>query len=302
MSPANIHPPISWGPKAFGITFLLFIFWGGLGFFLCLWMSRSRVESVSKICLAHLDYVLQTKDDMGLVDWAHALEKTEDGLAYDVHLMGRSKISGGNQSCLPENFSPGLSFQFPSQWRVGWQSPSRGVSSLLVFEALPSPWMGGLVLGLLTSLGYLGTFSYFQKKLMSIPSSLPSRPRNEAAQGGEQTKLASVSITGKLPTNHPYLLVSPDLEILDSSPSIQTIFPFFHPASSIFFDLQPLKSLSDLIQKGGEGRMEGAFGSVPGLGVRVRHTGEGSLLVFSPPQEDGGPKTIEFVDFKGLKQ
>jgi hypothetical protein len=285
MSPANIQLIASSRFRALEAGILLLVLLS-LGFGMGWRMSRSRAESVSKFCLAHLDYVLQTKDDMGLVDWAHTLEKTEDALAYDIQLGGKSRISGGNQALLPQNPPQGIRYYFPSQWCVTWGSPTRGAEATLVFEAHPSPWKVGLVFGSIAVMSFLGTLLlFFNEKIPKLLPAPSARTRAETSQFLSSSKMTARTASGNLPTDQPFLMVSRDLEILDSSPSIQRVFPFFDPTTSIFFDLLPAKELSDLIQNGAEGRIEGAFGTIPDLGVSVVPQPDGSLLVFETSKE-----------------
>jgi len=236
-----------------------------------------------------LAYILQVKDDMALIDWSKTLEKTDDCLACDIREGGQSKLSVGNKAFLPSGLNQGQSFQFPSQWSFGWKSPNTPYEALLVFEAKPIPWVWGLAFGMGSSLFYFGLRFYFQRFIGKeiTSSALPETRMEFPSHALVRTGPSAVSAPD---TRHPFLLVSKEPEILESSNSINSIFPFFQPGSTILFDLEPSPELLDLIQEGKMGRVENAFKKAPGQGATVKSSESGIFLVLEPSVEALPPK------------
>jgi hypothetical protein len=261
------------------IFFLSFV----TGYYLAYQQSAGRAREEAQLSLAHLFYVLQLKDDMGLIDWSKSLEKDDDFLAYDVRLNGISKESGGNKTILPQNPVPGLVFQFPSQWNFHWTPQNKSYDALLVFEAKPLPWLWGLAFSFCSSFGYI----------LFIPGLRRPSPKNEskaslqslAKEVNAPPSNAHLGNTSMADVNHslfPFLVISQDQEILQSSPSLSGVFGFFQPGATIFFDLEPSHELTEHIKQGLGGRVENAFKKAPGQGATVKPIEVGMLLVLEP--------------------
>jgi hypothetical protein len=287
MAPANNLPPNPPRPfLAVGPVFILIFI---LGYALAYQLSGERARAEAHLSLAHLAYILQVKDDMGLIDWSKSLEKTDDFLACEIRAGGKPALTAGNAAFLPKGAIQGQSFQFPSQWGFAWKSPGASQEALLVFEAKPIPWFWGLTFAMGSVLFYFGLKFYFKRPAgngitssalpetrMKIPSPGPPRPTHSAVAASE--------------TRHPFLLVSKEPEILESSNSITGIFPFFQPGSTIFFDLEPSPELLGFIQKGKTGRVENAFKKAAGQSATIKTTEAGVLLVLEPSVEASHPQ------------
>ena len=282
MAPANFLPKGIPGPFLAVCPVFILLFIAGYG--LAYQLSAERALSEARLSLAHLSYVLQVKDDMGLMDWSKSLEKTDDCLAYDVRAEGTQKLSGGNKTLLPNTFTGGLSFRLPSQWCFGWKPTGAAYEARIVFEAKPIPWFWGLAFGMGASLCYLGMLFYFRRLFAKEKTSFSSYPAPEDKAKTPHQVHAQVTSSPKVISysRHPFLLVSKEQEILESSPSVSGIFSFFQPGATIFFDLEPVKELTDLIEKGEVGRVENAFQKAPGQGVTVKPAESGMLLVLEP--------------------
>ena len=289
MTPANflLRRPSSPIRAVYPIFVLLFISGYGLAFHL----SAERFQEEAQLSLAHLTDVIQNKDDMGLIDWSKALEKTDDCLAYDVKTGGTSGITGGNKGLLPKNFIQGLFFQWPSQWCLGWINPGQSYKAILVFQAKPIPWFWGICFGVGASLFYIGILFFFRNTVSSegIPNSGPSH-KESLKNPVQDIPKAVPSVVGTLHSQQPFLLVTKDQDILESSPSVADIFTFFRPGETIFFDLHPTKELTDLIERGEPGRVKYAFKMAPNQEVTIKPIDSGLLLVL---ESTLGPTTLQ---------
>jgi hypothetical protein len=248
--------------------------------------ARDHARTEGQFTLSHLSYVLKVKDDLGLIDWANSFENSTGGLAYDIRVEGKSRISGGNKTMLPNTLSPGFHFQLPSQWVWFGADPEIHADVILVFESEPSPWVGGLLFMGIWGMGY--GFRSFR----SCPEPKPrkdSMKLNSARQVMPESVLTppNLSVEKLAGSGFHYLLLNHEFEILEASPTFSEIFPDYRAGSTIFFDLNPSKELSDLIQQGLEGQLEKAFEKNMKHAVRVRAVPKGSLLIFDPIQPDG---------------
>lgn len=287
MAPANILPKGL--PRPFLVICSVFILLFVLGYGLAYQLSGERARAEAQLSIAHLAYILQVKDDMGLIDWSKSLDKTDDCLACNIREGGQSKLSAGNKTFLPSGLNQGQSFQFPSQWSFGWKSPNTPYEAFLVFEAKPIPWVWGLAFGMGSSFFYFGLRFYFQRFIQKeITSS--ALPENRMKFPSHALPRTSSSAAATPDTRHPFLLVSKEPEILESSNTINNIFPFFQAGSTILFDLEPSPELLGLIQEGKTGRVENAFKKAPGQGATIKSSESGMLLVLEPSVGVSTPK------------
>ncbi len=290
MAPVNFLPKPFSRPVLFvGIAFIL-LFAGGYG--LAYSLSYDRAASEAQLSIDHLSYILEVKDDMGLIDWSKSIEKLDDLLAYDVLINGVSKISGGNKTLVPQNLAEGLSFHFPAQWNFLWNPANKTYETVFVFESTPSPWIGGLGLSLFGLAGWFGCFIYLRGTLQKTEQPLSPLPNNKhvATEGPDLTSKTQPP-PSKARSTLPYLVVNNNFNITEFSPSLTDVFTFFNPATHNFFlDLEPTEELLNRMEIREEGHVPNAFKSLKGRGATLKTLEEDLLLILEPSFEASTPQ------------
>src|ERR1700722_16842979 len=106
-------------PKSlWNIVFIAALIAATLGFILSYQDEQTRFSEMGLIAQSHLNYALQLKDDMALIDWSKGLEKLPSVSAFQATSASKVVAEGGNKQLCPAVLTDGVSFQFPYRWMV----------------------------------------------------------------------------------------------------------------------------------------------------------------------------------------
>jgi len=263
-----------------------------------LWFSllrdRNQAAEVGQLAQAHLDYALQLKDDMAIIDWAKNFEKSTHVSAYRVTLQSKILVQGGNQNFIPAETTPGLSYQFPSDWIFRRDGPMESPDStefVLIYHLSPGPWLVGFIV-------FAGCFFLTYTTARLAPRTFHTLSSELPIFHSEGVPLSSPVTTPPSPPlpagveGKSFLFLDRTYVIQRASPEAAQLLEM-NPArlhNRHFLDLSPEPDLMRAIEEGEEVRIPKPFSSHPGLSVTLRPDPNGTLLFL---ETSPTPKALE---------
>src|ERR1700752_1919282 len=98
------HKPF-W-PLLLALSALAFV----LGVGLSLYQDQERFAELGGLTQGHLTYALQLRDDMAVIDWAKALERSPSVIVFQTKGSSGNLAQGGNQALFPASVNDGLTY------------------------------------------------------------------------------------------------------------------------------------------------------------------------------------------------
>ena len=111
--------------------------------------EQTRFSEMGLLAQSHLNYALQLKDDMALIDWSKGLEKLPSVSAFQAVSDTKVIAEGGNKQLCPSVLTDGVSFRFPYCWIVQTslrKDSATPIALTLVFQNLRGPLFWSLLL------------------------------------------------------------------------------------------------------------------------------------------------------------
>jgi hypothetical protein len=250
-----------------------------IGFILSYQDEQTRFSEMGLIAESHLNYALQLKDDMALIDWSKGLEKLPSISAFQAVSDSKVVAEGGNKQLCPPIAADGISFQFPYRWMVHFSFRKDSVTPIaltLVFQDLRGPLFWGLFtflacLGLGWALIGLGGLS---KKLSSFPESTVSPLKNDPTV---------VKPIVSIKNDESFTLVL-DKDYIICQVTASAAKALGRQVSELvgnhFLDLLPDPTVMKAIEESKEIKLLKPFPSHPELSALLRPVPEGTILIF----------------------
>ncbi len=229
----------------------------------------------------HLEYLLEQKDEMSIIDWAKRLERAQGVRAFQATLGSRTIARGGNEDLLPTKTDRGSAFSFPSETLFVGESgdSSSGILRFLLLQrARPDPLTWGLLSLLSVLSGFVLARTLPTRLGTSPPSPLPPLPSRITADRSTTPPPHSSSET------EASLLIDSNYVIRQITPSAATLLGLDQGSllQRHLLDLSPEPRLAQLVKSGEAHELSGVFRSHPHLKVSLKPVPEGTLLTLTP--------------------
>ena len=262
----------------------------GAGFGLAIQMGQEHTREVGGMAGSHLDYALELKDDIAVIDWAKDMQKADKVLAFRAVAGSKVVAEGGNRNLLAGTFPMGTSYLFPDQF-LYHETSDRNLQNprelFLCYRASPGPLFWALFGGLASLLTGLWGWRGQSQGPRTTPSPAASPPSIPALK---PAKLPSIFLRSK--QDEPYLLLDKNFVILQASPEAAQLLGKGSTdlSQSHLLDLAPDPILMQAIEKAEEAHLPLPFPATPAVSLTVKPGPEGTFLLLRIPDRPKPPQ------------
>jgi hypothetical protein len=254
-----------------------------LGFILSYQDEQRRFLEMDSMAESHLNYALQLKDDMALIDWSKSLEKLSSVSAFQAISNSKVVAEGGNKQLCPSISPNGVSFNFPYRWMVhsSFRKDSATPGELIVvFQDLRGPLFWGLFLffvclgqgWILTRMGGLAK----KRSFLIAPTT-----------SSQKDTIIPKPIASMADDKGFTLVLDKDYMICQVTPLAAKALgrQVSELVGAHFLDLLPDPTVMKAIEESKEIKLLKPFPSHPYLSVLLRPVPDGTILIFETKVE-----------------
>jgi hypothetical protein len=267
---------------------ILSFFAFGAGFTISYQQDQIHVLELGQIIESHLNYALEMKDDMAMIDWSKNLEKLNHILAYRAFVNSKVAVEGGNRNLISGDIVEGISYKFPSDWvfrQAFHGTPQASQEMVFYYHSPTGPFRWGFLNFIVCYLtgGLVWFFAPKGKIAVPNPGSKIEKKKNQPIQ----TLDVKPTPINSPPGSKPFLFLDKNYVIQQISYEAAQILnkEFSTLDKRHFVELQPDPKLMAAIDKAEAGKFSNPFLDHSDLTVSVKPELNGTILFFEPSEK-----------------